>query len=150
MWIFEIFKRTEDIYYRDFKKTIINLNKHHKITVSVLRTRVQTITNVVNDRKNEYESLKRNDSNNNNSHNLDDLELKIKVIEKLQEESKIDFINGVSIKYRDLHEQEVPCTYEKCIQYSYLVERKYWTTNPNLCNEEINFSDLVLLKIPIS
>jgi hypothetical protein len=125
MWLFDIFKKTENVYYRDFKKTIINLDKDKKTTVSSLRTRVMTISNTIETLNKDLETLKRTHLCDKLSEKIDDLELKIKVMEKILEESKIDFVNGVSIKYRSLYEGEIPLNYNKCLNVSYMIERKF-------------------------
>jgi len=86
MGLFDIFKKQEDIYYRDFKKMVYNLNKDEKITISMLRTRVMTIEYTI-------KSISESDDEKFNDYELKDRNLKVAVLQKLLNEFKQDFID---------------------------------------------------------
>ena len=53
MGLFDIFKKSEEIYYRKYKKVLYTLDKDKPITISLLRTRVMTIERTLNNIKND-------------------------------------------------------------------------------------------------
>lgn len=114
MSLFDIFRKKENIYYRDFKKKIDKVLKEEKVTITSLRIRVMTIEKSLNSMNKESEV------------EIIDKILKISVIEKLLNEAKKDFIEGVSIKLKEIGEYSIPSNYEICNSFCLSIEKKLW------------------------
>ena len=130
MALFDIFKKQDEIYYRDFKKIICNPNKNEKITISILRTRVMAVEGAI-----KSISLEGNEKLNDNKFN--DRDLKVAVLQKLLNEFKQDFIDVVHIKLKELGENDIPLNYVKCNLFCMKIERKYWTQGRQIALEDI-------------
>jgi hypothetical protein len=132
MGLFDIFKKSEDIYYRKYKKVLYTLDKDKPITISLLRTRVMTIERTINNiKKDGLEKL--------SAPELKDINLKESVLQKLLNDSKQDFINGVTIKFNEIGESEIPSSYEKCNQFSLSIEKAQWAIGRHIALEEIKY-----------
>jgi hypothetical protein len=132
MGLFDIFKKQEDIYYRDFKKMVYNLNKDEKITISMLRTRVMTIEYTI-------KSISEGDDEKLNDYELNDRNLKVAVLQKLLNEFKQDFIDFVHIKLKEIGENNIPLTYDKCNQFCLKIESNHRDKGRHIALEEIKY-----------
>ena len=138
MRFFDIFRSQEKVYYRHFKKLVNDLKKGEKVTISSLRTTVMSLEMVIKNIKDSAEVILNQDE-------LEDVNLKIKVLEILLIEAKQNFIRGVVIKLKEIGESEFKCVeeieihllYNKCALYSRGVEDKYWRQGRHIAEEEI-------------
>jgi len=163
MNIFNIFKTQEEIYYSKFKKLVGKVNK--EITISNLKVRVMSLQIVIDDltkQNNELESTlndlikNRDDVGVKNILNKkEDLKLKLTVLFKIQHECENDFIRGVTLKVKDLIENEtltayfnhdkihellstpIPSNYKQCIIFSDRMSRLFGTSGRGVTSEII-------------
>jgi hypothetical protein len=164
MNIFNIFKTREEQYYLFIKKKALKISGG-KITISNLKVRVMTFQNVIEDFTEQYNVLQKklDDSIINNDfigvkRNLkekEDLKLKLTTLFKIRNEFKQDFIKGVTLKIKDLVDNEIttntynyekikelinneiPSNYEKCVIFSDRISSLFWDSGRTITDEEI-------------
>jgi len=164
MNIFNIFKTPQEQFYLFIKKKALEACGK-KITISNLKVRVMTFQNVIEDFTEQYNVLQKklDDSIINNDfigvkRNLkekEDLKLKLTTLFKIRNEFKQDFIKGVTLKIKDLVDNEIttntynyekikelinneiPSNYEKCVIFSDRISSLFWDSGRTITNEEI-------------
>ena len=136
MGIFDVFKKREEIYYRDFKKAIMESSEDKKISIMSLQIRVMTISRMIEIQTNETKTFTET-STKNNSYRIDDSNLRIKVMLKLLNEAEQDFIQGVRIKLRDEVDEKTLINYERCKNISNRIGREYWNKHRYIESEEV-------------
>lgn len=146
MGIFDFLKSQEEQYYLKFKKMFTKVDRR-KITISVLRVRVMTIQNVIDDltenlnglQEEIQKSINLNDIKlqKKNSEKRDDLKLKLTVLYRIQSELKNDFVKGVTIKLIEMGYNEIPLNYEGCNRLSNQVSKEHWNLGRHILDEKI-------------
>lgn len=164
MNIFNIFKTQEEQYYLFMKKKALKISGG-KITISNLKVRVMTVQNVIEDFTEQYKVLEKklDDSIINNDFirvkrylkEKEDLKLKLTTLFKIRNDFKQDFIKSVTLKIKDLVDNEIttntfnyekikelinteiPSNYEKCVIFSYRISSLFWNSGRLIVNEEI-------------
>ncbi len=147
MGIFDFLKPQEEQYYLKFKKMFTSKDRN-KITISVLRVRVMTIQNVIDNLTENYHELQEeiqksiivNDIKlfKKNSEKRDDLKLKLTVLFRIQPELKNDFIRGATIKLKEMGYNEIPLNYEGCNRLSNQVSNEHWNLGRYISDEKID------------
>ncbi len=164
MNIFNIFKTPQEQYYLFFKKKALEISGK-KITISNLKVRVMTVQSTIDNLTEKYKDLekKMDDSIINNDitgvkrykKEQEDLKLKLIVLFRILNDFKQDFIKGVSLKIKDLDNNElttntfnyeeikelinteIPSNYEKCVIFSDRISKSFWKSGRHITNEEI-------------
>jgi hypothetical protein len=133
MSLFDFFRKQEVIYYRNAKKKLNQIYAKEKITISSLRERILTIEHTI-------ERINKSELHNLNNEHKEDNEIKILAFQKLLKEAKVDFIEGVTLKYNEIGENQIPTSYEKCLTFS----RNY--VNKKYSNRWIELEEIVNFK----
>lgn len=131
MSLFDFFRKKEDVYYRNAKEQLDRNVLKEKITISNLRVRILTIEYTI-------KRIKESELDNLKNKQQEDNEIKILALQKLLIEAKEAFIEGVNLKYKEIGENQIPTTYEKCMSFSRnFVNKKYsnrWIEDEEIIN----------------
>ena len=164
MNIFNIFKTPQEQFYLFIKKKALEASGK-KITISNLKVRVMTVQNTIDNFTEQYKNLEKklDESIINNdfigikryTKEEEDLKLKLTALFKIQNDFKLDFIRGVTLKMKDLVENEIntntydnekisellnseiPSNYEKCVIFSDRLSSSFWNSGRHITKEEI-------------